>query len=66
MENSLMMLLHGLIIGVIFFAIMYFPLKQQLPKAQDRSILIGVTATAYMVLFGHALPTTQNENIWKS
>jgi hypothetical protein len=38
-------------------------LKQPRQIAEDRSVLIGAIALAYMVLFGHGLPNRINRNI---
>jgi hypothetical protein len=42
---------------------MKFVLKQSEMVAQDRSFLIGALVLAYMILFGHSLPTSINKNI---
>ena len=63
MENSLMMLVHSVIIGIIAYLIMFFGLKQKQIIAQNRSILIFAFVLAYMILFGHGLPTSINKNL---
>jgi hypothetical protein len=40
---------------------MKFLLKQSQTMALNRSILIGSLAVAYMILFGHGLPTQINK-----
>jgi hypothetical protein len=40
---------------------MKFLLKQSQTMALNRSILIGALALAYMILFGHGLPTQINK-----
>ena len=40
---------------------MKFALRQSQTMALNRSILIGALALAYMILFGHGLPTHINK-----
>jgi len=63
MENGLMMLLHSAILGVILYVVMIFGLKQKQAVAENRSILISAIALIYMILFGHGLPTSMNNNL---
>ena len=64
MESGFMMFVHSAIITVIIYIILKFLLKQPESKAQDRSILTGSIVLAYMILFGHNLPTHINKNIF--
>ena len=61
MERGLMMLLHSVIIGLVFYLLMVFILKQQSCIAENRSILLAALALIYMILFGHGLPTKLNK-----
>jgi len=63
MESGFTMFIHSAIITVILYIIMKFILKQSDMVAQDRSILAGALILAYMILFGHGLPTHVNKNI---
>jgi|TARA_X000000950_G_scaffold285565_1_gene391871 ABC-type phosphate transport system permease subunit len=63
MERGLMMLLHAVLIGVLLYLLMVYLLKQSPKIAEDRSVLLGALVLAYMVLFGHGLPTKMNKNI---
>ena len=63
MERGLVMVFHSIIIALILFFIMFMLLKQPRQIAEDRSVLIGAIALAYMVLFGHGLPNRINRNI---
>jgi len=63
MERGLVMVFHSAVIALILFFIMFMLLKQPRQIAEDRSVLIGAIALAYMVLFGHGLPTRINRNI---
>lgn len=63
MESGFTMFIHSVIITAILYVIMKFILKQSDMVAQDRSILIGALILAYMILFGHSLPTHINRNI---
>jgi hypothetical protein len=63
METGRTMLLHSLIIGVILYFFMIFGLKQKQVVAENRSILIGAVVLIYMILFGHGMPTSINNNI---
>mgnify|MGYP007072238668 CR=1 FL=1 len=64
MERGLMMLLHSVIIAVVVFLFLFFILKQPESVAENRSILIGSIVLAYMILFGHRLPTKINSQIF--
>jgi len=64
MERGLMMLAHSLIIGVLLYIFMIYMLKQKPAIAENRSILIAAFILAYMILFGHGLPTKINKNIF--
>ena len=63
MERGLMMLLHALLLGVLMYLVMVYVLKQSTRVAEDRSVLLGSLVLAYMVLFGHGLPTKLNKNL---
>lgn len=58
-----MMLLHSVVIGVVAYIVMFFVLKQRSVVAQNRSLLLFAIVLAYMILFGHGLPTTINKNL---
>lgn len=60
MEGPLTHLFHALIITLILYVLMKFALGQSQTMALNRSILIGALALAYMILFGHGLPTQIN------
>lgn len=63
MDRGLTMIVHAAIIGIILYLIMRYVLKQEVPVAEDRSVLIFAVVVMYMVLFGHGMPTTINHNI---
>ena len=63
MENGRTMLLHSTIVGIVLYLIMFYVLKQQQNLAENRSILLASIVLAYMILFGHGLPTHINKNI---
>lgn len=63
MEQGRMMLLHALIIGVVSYLLMVFALGQKQVVAENRSILLAALVLAYMILFGHGLPTSINKNL---
>ena len=56
MEGPLTMVLHGAIIAVFLYLVMKFGLKQSESMAMSRSVLIGLLAAAYMIIFGHKMP----------
>jgi len=61
MEEPLNHLYHAFIITILLYIIMKFLLRQSQTMALNRSILIGALALAYMILFGHGLPTHINK-----
>ena len=64
METGRMMLLHSLIIGILLYLFMIFILGQKQIVAENRSILLASLILAYMILFGHGLPTSINKNLF--
>jgi ABC-type phosphate transport system permease subunit len=62
MEKGRMMLLHSVIIGIFLYLFMVFLLSQNENVAENRSILLAALILAYMILFGHGLPTSINKN----
>lgn len=64
MERGLTMLLHAVIIGIILYLIMVYILGQKPMVAENRSLLISAFILAYMILFGHGLPTSINKNLF--
>ena len=59
-----MMLLHSVIIGILLYIFMIFILGQRQSVAENRSILLAALILAYMILFGHGLPTSINKNLF--
>jgi hypothetical protein len=64
MEPWIMMVMHSVIIGVVLFIIMFFVLGQKQIVAETRSVLLASLILAYMLLFGHGLPTSINKNLF--
>lgn len=64
MHGAMNHLSHSVLLGLLSYFIMVFVLKQSYEVAQDRSMLLSALALAYMILFGHSLPTRVNKNIF--
>jgi hypothetical protein len=64
MHGTMNHLFHSILLGVLSYFVMLFALKQPYDVAQDRSMLLAALALAYMILFGHSLPTRVNKNIF--
>jgi hypothetical protein len=64
MERGLMMVAHSVGIGIILYVFMVFLLGQKPIVAENRSILLSSFVLAYMILFGHGLPTSVNKNLF--
>lgn len=64
MEAGRMMVLHSVIIGVLLYLFMIYALGQKQVVAENRSILLAALILAYMILFGHGLPTSINKNLF--
>ncbi len=64
MESGLTMLMHSVIIGILLYLFMIFILGQKQIVAENRSILLASFVLAYMILFGHGLPTSLNKNLF--
>jgi ACR3 family arsenite efflux pump ArsB len=63
-EQGRTMVLHSVIIGILLYIFMIFILKQKQEVAENRSILLAAVVLAYMILFGHGLPTSINKNLF--
>ena len=61
-ERGLVMLLHSTIIAIIFYGILMCGLNNDQAKAENRSLLLGAIALAYMIVFGHGTPTMEALN----
>ena len=64
MENGRTMLLHSIIICIVLYFFMYFVLGQKQIVAENRSILFSAVILAYMILYGHGMPTSINKNLF--
>jgi len=64
METGRMMLLHSVIIGILLYLFMFFILGQKQMVAENRSILLAAVVLIYMILFGHGLPKSINQNLF--
>lgn len=58
------MLLHSIIIGLLLYCFMIFILEQKQVVAENRSILFVSLILTYMILFGHGLPRSINEDLF--
>jgi len=58
-----MMFLHSVIIGIVLYFLMTKVLGQSQVVAENRSILLAALILAYMIAFGHGLPTSINKNL---
>ncbi len=63
-ESGRTMILHSVIIGVVLYVVMTFVLGQKQSVAENRSILLAALILAYMILFGHGMPTSLNRNLF--
>jgi hypothetical protein len=63
MERALVMLLHSIVIGLVIYMLMIY-LGQKQIVAETRSILLAALILIYMILFGHALPSSVNKNLF--
>lgn len=57
MERGLVMVVHAVAIALVAYAAMIYGLKQGASTAENRSVLLGALALAYMVVFGHGPPS---------
>ena len=64
MESGRMMLLHSAVIGVVLYLLMVYVLGQSQAVAENRSLLLAALVLAYMILFGHGLPTSINKGLF--
>jgi len=49
--------IHSCVIVAIAYVVMLYGLKQSPSVAETRSLALGSVALAYMLIFGHKLPT---------
>ena len=59
-----MMIVHSVLIAVLLYVFMVFVLGQRQSVAENRSILLGALVLAYMMLFGHGLPSSINRSLF--
>ena len=64
MESGRTMILHYAVIGILLYLFMLLVLKQLPAVAENRSILIASFVLAYMIMFGHGMPTSLNKNLF--
>ena len=62
-EGPLEMVFHGVLFAAIAYLLMVFLLKAPHIKALNMSVLFGLFVAAYMILYGHKLPTKLNPNL---
>lgn len=64
-ESGLTMVLHAVVIGIIAFIALVYGLKHPKDKSIDKSILVASIVLAYMIVFGHSLPSKNiNQNLF--
>lgn len=59
-----MMIVHSVLIAILLYVFMVFVLGQRQVVAENRSILLGALVLAYMMLFGHGLPSSINRSLF--
>lgn len=62
-ERGFEHLVHALIVGAIAFVIMRNMMKMSVAVSEDRAVLVMGVAAAWMVLFGHGVPSGLNPNV---
>jgi hypothetical protein len=63
-ESSLTMILHSVVIGILLFLVLFYGVKHPREKSIDKSVFLASIALAYMVMFGHELPSKNiNQNL---
>jgi hypothetical protein len=64
METGRTMFMHSVVIGIVAYLFMIYVLGQGQVMAENRSFLLGAVVLAYMILFGHGLPTSLNKGLF--
>jgi hypothetical protein len=64
MDSGRMMVVHAIIIGIILYVFMIFGMNQNPVVAENRSIFFAALILAYMILFGHGMPTSINKKLF--
>jgi len=64
METGRTMFMHSVVIGIVAYLFMIYVLGQGQMVAENRSFLLGAVVLAYMILFGHGLPTSLNKGLF--
>jgi hypothetical protein len=64
METGRTMFLHSVVIGIVAYLFMIYALGQSQMVAENRSFLLGAVVLAYMIMFGHGLPTSVNKGLF--
>jgi hypothetical protein len=63
MGDSLEMVFHGALVGVVVYVICKFFFKDSEAKCMTRAVGLGLVVALYMVMFGHGPPTKLNPNL---
>lgn len=63
-ETGRTMFLHSVVIGIVAYLFMIYALGQSQMVAENRSFLLGAVVLAYMIMFGHGLPTSVNKGLF--
>lgn len=61
-ETPTMMIVHSFLIGCVLYLIMTTGMKQDEEMAQTRTVLASALILAYMMVFGHKMPSKANLN----
>ena len=56
-ESGLTHVLHSIVITALLYLFMLYVLKQKPSTAETRSLALGSLTLAYMLVFGHNLPS---------
>ena len=62
-EGPLMMVIHGAGIAIVLYILMKYVFNFSHVKSLYRSVVFGLLISAYMIAFGHGLPTSLNRNL---
>ena len=63
METPMTMLFHGFLIAIAFYVLLRLFTVQSDEDATTKAVFTGLVVAAYMIAFGHNMPTQLNPRL---
>lgn len=63
METPNMMVWHGFLIALVLYVLLRLFTNQSTDDAYSKAVFTGLVVAAYMIAFGHGMPTQVNPRL---